>query len=153
MIVTMGQTTERYKLLADVLGKSNVTHRLDSPFDFITIASKGMSSTAIKHFSDYFELNRVITAHFLNISEPTLYRWVKSKKDLERNFSVQLFEISDVFLYGIEVFNNSKESFFKWLNLPNTALGGIEPQELIEIPGGVSKVRDLLGRIEHGVFS
>jgi uncharacterized protein (DUF2384 family) len=28
-----------------------------------------------------------------------------------------------------------------------------QPFELIEIPGGISKVRDVIGRIEHGVYS
>jgi putative toxin-antitoxin system antitoxin component (TIGR02293 family) len=55
-------------------------------------------------------------------------------------------------LYGNEVFG-SQTNFFKWLELPNTALGGLEPKELLEIPNGVSKVRDLLGRIEYGVYS
>jgi uncharacterized protein (DUF2384 family) len=54
--------------------------------------------------------------------------------------------------YGSEVFG-STEHFIKWLNLSNTALGGMEPYELLGIPGGVSKVRDLLGRIEKGVYS
>jgi putative toxin-antitoxin system antitoxin component (TIGR02293 family) len=88
----------------------------------------------------------------LSVSEPTLYRWTKANKILARNYSIQLFEIVDMFIYGSEVFD-SNENFFKWLNLPNTALGGFEPQDLIEIPGGISKVKDILGRIEHGVYS
>jgi putative toxin-antitoxin system antitoxin component (TIGR02293 family) len=106
----------------------------------------------VKNFRIYFELPRDIIADMLNISAPTLYRWTKSNKNLERNYSIKLFEIADLFLYGIEVFE-SKENFFKWLNLPNTALGGLEPLELIEIPDGISKVRDIIGRIEHGVYS
>jgi len=39
------------------------------------------------------------------------------------------------------------------LNRPNTALGGIQPIELIEMPEGISKLRDILGRIEHGIDS
>lgn len=148
----METTTERYRKLAEVLGKSNVKGRLESPFDFIMIATRGMNVSAIKHFSDYFDLSKNFTASILNLSEPTLYRLLKSKNDLKRNYSVQLFEVTDLFLYGIEVFEN-RDNFFKWLRLPNTSLGGIEPQDLIEIPGGVSKVRDAIGRIEHGVYS
>lgn len=148
----MEQTIERYRKLSEVLGKNNVKGRLDSPFDFILIATRGMSVNAIKHFSDYFDLSKHFTASILNLSEPTLYRLLKSNDNLKRNYSVQLFEVTDLFLYGIEVFEN-RENFFKWLRLPNTSLGGIEPQDLIEIPGGVSKVRDLIGRIEHGVYS
>ncbi len=148
----MYRTIERYQKLNEVLGKENLNFRVDSPFDFITIATRGLSSDAVRHFNVYFSLSKNFTANLLNLSEPTLYRLLKSKNDLKRNNSVQLFEVSDLFLYGIEVFE-SKENFFKWLELPNTSLGGIQPQELIEIPGGISKVKDVLGRIEHGVYS
>ena len=152
MIKEKESTTEHYKKLIEVLGKKYVKAEVESPFDFIHIANKGINANVIKNFRVYFNLSRNLTAHMLNISEPTLYRWTKANKNLERNFSVKLFEIADLFLYGSEVFEN-KQNFFKWLNLPNTALGGLEPQELVEIPGGVSKVRDILGRIEHGVYS
>ena len=148
----MGKTIDRYQKLNEVLGRDNLTERVDSPFDFITLATKGINSDAVVHFSDYFNLSKNFTATLLNLSEPTLYRLLRSKQDLKRNSSVQLLEAADLFLYGIEVFE-SKENFFKWLHLPNTSLGDIEPRELIEIPGGISKVRDVLGRIEHGVYS
>ena len=147
----MGKTIDRYQKLEEVLGKENLKKRVDSPFYFVSIASKGLNSNAIVHFKAYFDLSQKFAAALLNISEPTLYRLLKSKQDLKRNSSVQLFEAPELFLYGIAVFE-SKDNFFKWLQLPNTALGGIEPQELIEIPGGISKVRDILGRIEHGVY-
>lgn len=57
-----------------------------------------------KNFRIYFDLPRDIIADMLNISVPTLYRWTKSNKNLERNYSIKLFEIADLFLYGIEVF-------------------------------------------------
>lgn len=145
-------TTEHYKKLINVLGRKYVTDEVESPFDFIHIAKKGINANVVKNFMVYFELRTEVIANMLNVSVSTLYRWIKSNKNLERNYSIKLFEIADLFLYGIEVFE-SKENFFKWLNLPNTALGGLEPLELIELPDGVSKVRDIIGRIEHGVYS
>jgi putative toxin-antitoxin system antitoxin component (TIGR02293 family) len=152
MIKDKESTTEHYKKLIDVFGRNYVRYEVESPFDFIHIANKGINANVVKNFRLHFDLSRDKTAEMLNVSAPTLYRWIKSNKNLERNYSIKLFEIADLFLYGIEVFEN-KENFFKWLNLPNTALGGLEPQELIEIPDGVSKVRDIIGRIEHGVYS
>lgn len=144
--------TEHYEKLTEVLGRNNVPARIESPFDFIHMASRGISVRVIKNFGDYFNLKKELVAQILDISEPTLYRWIKADKKLDRNFSVKLFEIADLFLYGEEVFGN-RDAFFKWLYLPNNVLGGLEPYELIEIPGGVSKVRDVLGRIEYGVYS
>ncbi len=145
-------TTEHYKKLLEVLGRKNVPAKIESPFDFIYIANKGINVSVIGNFIRYFNLSKNVVAQILSVSEPTLYRWAKANKNLERNFTVKLFEIVDLFVYGEEVFGD-RDAFFKWLNLPNEALGGLKPQELIEIPGGVSKVKDIIGRIEYGVYS
>nr|NQU89083.1 DUF2384 domain-containing protein [Bacteroidota bacterium] len=148
----MESTTEHYKKLLEILGKEYVLANIDSPYDFIQIANRGVNANVIRNFRSYFNIPLEKTAHMLNVSEPSIYRWAKANKSLGRNISVKLFEITDLFLYGMEIFE-TKENFFKWANLPNTALGGMQPGELVEIPGGVSKVRDELGRIEHGVYS
>ena len=152
MIQEIETSTEHYKKLIEILGKKHLRSKVESPFDFIQIASKGVSADVIQNFRIHFNLSRDLMANMLNISTPTLYRWTRSNKNLERNFSIKLFEITDLFLYGSEVFGNDS-NFFKWLKLPNTALGGMEPIDLIEMPGGVSKVKDIIGRIEHGVYS
>ncbi len=152
MIEENDLTTKHLAELRDVLGKKNIKTEVESPFDFIRIATNGLDANIIKNFKAYFNLSLDTTAHMLNVSEPSIYRWIKSNKKLDRNLSIKIFEISELFLLGTELFR-SKENFFKWLNLPNTALGGIQPIELIEMPEGISKVRDILGRIEHGIYS
>jgi len=148
----IGNTTKHYAKVIEILGKKNIRMDIESPFDYIHIASQGINANVIKNFSGFFELNRAATASLFDISAPTIYRWTKAGKKLERNFAVKLFELTDLFIYGADVFGD-KENFFKWLKLPNTALGGMEPMELLEIPGGISKVKDVIGRIEHGVYS
>lgn len=143
---------DHYEEVVNILGEELIQQEIESPFDYITIATKGLNAHIIRNFSTHFKISRDIMADLLNISEPTIYRWVRSNKKLDRNLSIQLFELTDLFLYGSEVFEN-KDVFFKWLDLPNTALGGMEPKKLLEIPGGIFKVRDVLGRIEYGVYS
>lgn len=152
MVIEQKLMTSRYEKLVKILGKQYVKSKVESPFDFIQIAGKGIDAGIINNFRNYFNLPGEATAHILNTSAPTMYRWISSNKKLDRNYSVKLFEVTELFLYGTEVFE-SQDNFFKWLSLPNTALGGMEPQELLEISGGVSKVMDVLGRIEHGVYS
>ena len=152
MIKTKDTTTDHYKALQSILGKKYVRGTVESPFDFINMASKGINANIIVNFRNHFKIPREAAAEMLNVSEPTVYRWVRENKKLDRNYSIQLFELTDLFLTGIDVFQ-SQENFFKWLELPNTALGNLRPKELLEIPGGVAKVKDLLGRIEYGVYS
>ncbi len=145
-------TTKNFKQIRIILGRKYVKSKVESSFDFINIANKGVNANVIKNFRKHFNLSLGTTAHMLNTSEPTIYRLTKSNKNLKRNFSIKLFEITKLFIYGSDVFGN-KENFFKWLNLPNTALGGLEPIDLIDLPEGISKVRDVIGRIEHGIYS
>lgn len=152
MISNISTTTEHYDKLLKILGSNYINSKIESPFDFIRISKDGLNANIITNFRSFFRLPLDSTAQILNISEPTIYRWTKANKILDRNFSVKLFELADLFLYGTEVFEDI-ESFLKWMKIPNTALGGMMPQELAEIPGGVSKIKDVLGRIEHGVFS
>jgi putative toxin-antitoxin system antitoxin component (TIGR02293 family) len=152
MIITKETTTAHYRKLSHILGRKYIHAKIESPFDFITIASRGVNARVIANFRKYFNIPRESAAEMLNISDATVYRWIRKNKKLKKNYSVQLFELADLFLYGNEVFG-SNESFFKWMELPNTALGGLEPKELLDVPGGVSKVRDLIGRIEYGVYS
>src|SRR5665648_707004 len=102
MIKAIESTTDHYKKLVEVLGKEHLKQEVESPFDFIHIASEGVSANVIHNFRNYFNLSRDLMANMLNISAPTLYRWTKSNKNLDRNSSVKLFEITDLFLYGSE---------------------------------------------------
>lgn len=144
--------TDHFDQLNEVMGRRYMKSKIENSLDFINIASEGLSANVIRNFRNYFDLSVETTAQMLNVSEPSVYRWTKANKKLDKNIAIKLFEISELFLLGSEVFG-SKVKFFKWLDLPNTALGGIQPKGLIEVPEGISKLKDLLGRIEHGVFS
>lgn len=152
MITRKISDVDHFNALKDILGRKYIKSNIESAFDFISIASKGVDAHIINNFKAHFNFPRDYVAELLNISSPTIYRWIKENKKLERNYSVQLFELTSLFLYGSDVFQ-SQDNFFKWLSLPNVALGGLEPKEFLDIPNGLSKVRDLLGRIEYGVYS
>ncbi len=143
---------KRYKVMSEILGEDQFKTSLDSSFDFFAVAEEGLEGYSIKNFKEAFPITLDRVASILDTSGPTLYRRLKSPKKLSKNESVKLLEVTDLFLYGVEVFG-SKTNFFKWLDLPNTALGGMQPMDLVELPNGSSKVMDLLGRIEHGIYN
>ncbi|NEN23699.1 DUF2384 domain-containing protein [Cryomorpha ignava] len=146
------RNTDRYNHLIKLLGKKYIKTDIENPLDFISVASRGVEAGIIINFRNAFNIPRDFAAEMLNISEPTLYRWIKEDKKLQRNYAIQLFELTDLFLFGNEVIGSQK-NFFKWMELPNLSLGGLEPKELLNIPCGIDKVRNLLGRVDHGVYS
>ncbi len=152
MIATPQRSTAHYSELIRILGKKYVRTEIESPYDFISLSLNGVDPNVIVNFRKHFDISVDAMAAMLNTSAPTVYRWIKSKKNLDSISSVKLFGLADLFLYGSDVFK-SIENFSKWMALPNTALGGMKPQDLVVYPDGVSKVKDILGRIEHGVYS
>jgi len=145
-------STPHFQKIIHILGEQNISYTLTNAFDFILASQKGVPPSIINNFRNYFNFSRADVASMLHVSTSTLYRWIKSGKKLDQYYSMLLLDLSDVLVYGIEVFG-SKEHLLKWLQLPNTALGGMQPRDLLELPGGISKVKDLIGRIEYGVYS
>ena len=73
-------TTEHYKKIVEVLGEDYVRAVLESPYDFIAIAKRGMSVNVINNFRRYFEFSLEFTSEILGVSEPTIYRWTKADR-------------------------------------------------------------------------
>jgi putative toxin-antitoxin system antitoxin component (TIGR02293 family) len=46
-----------------------------------------------------------------------------------------------------------KEKFNRWMVAPNKALGGKAPFDIINSQFGREEVKNILGRIEYGVYS
>jgi putative toxin-antitoxin system antitoxin component (TIGR02293 family) len=143
---------KNYQDILDILGKDQFTFKVEEPLDFYVVADKGLAASVLQNFKASFSLGLSQIATILSSSEPTLYRRIKENKSLPKQEAIKLLEATDLFIYGEEVFGN-REDFFKWTELPNTALGGLKPMEVIGYPEGISKVRDLLTRIEYNVYS
>jgi len=138
--------------MVDILGKEHTGPTISNPLDFIEIGEKGLPAVILNSIMSRFNLTTNEMADLLGVAFNTLYRWLRINKILDQSHSVKFLELSNLFLYGEEVFG-SAENFTKWIKRPNTALGGMEPAKLMGMPEGLSKVKDLLVRIEYGVYS
>ena len=143
---------DTYDIMEDMLGERGKGVTISNPLDYIRIGEKGISSSFLVEFMERFRLDKSLMADLIGVSMRTLFKWIKSDQSLTQNHSVKVLEMADLFLYGESIFE-SQEDFLRWVESPNTALGGMVPAKLMSMPEGVSKVRDLLGRIEYGVYS
>lgn len=88
----------------------------------------------------------------VGISSRTLSRRRKEKK-LSPSESDRLVSVSRLLTLAVRLFENDKEKAFRWFRNPNRALGNLTPLEMAATETGSREVEDLIGRLEHGVFS
>lgn len=87
----------------------------------------------------------------LGISKATLHRR-KAGGRLGTAESDRVVRFARLMGKAVEVLE-SEENARRWLNSPQYGLGGAVPLDYAETEVGAREVEDLLGRIEHGVYS
>jgi putative toxin-antitoxin system antitoxin component (TIGR02293 family) len=90
-------------------------------------------------------------AQHLVISRSTLVRRRKSGR-LDMQESDRLLRYARLYARAHTVLNDS-DAASDWLKQPARALGFVTPLTFAETEVGAREVENLLGRIEHGVFS
>jgi putative toxin-antitoxin system antitoxin component (TIGR02293 family) len=97
------------------------------------------------------QLSRSELCTALNIPERTLTRRLRESR-LSPEESEKVFRLARVWERAIDVFE-SEPAARQWLKAPNPTLENASPLSLLVADIGADAVLDLLGRIEHGVFS
>ncbi len=88
----------------------------------------------------------------IGVSPRTLSRRKKEKK-LTAAESDRLVSVSRLLTQAVELFEGDKEKAFRWFVQANRGLGGLTPLEMAATETGTREVENLIGRLEHGVFS
>jgi putative toxin-antitoxin system antitoxin component (TIGR02293 family) len=60
---------------------------------------------------------------------------------------------SRVFAKALELFEGDRDAASEWIRSPLPALGGETPTDTARTEAGARQVENLVGRIEHGVYS
>ena len=112
---------------------------------------EGLPVKAFYRLCSNLEISEKALAKTLNIAISTLAR---RKKNGRMTFeeSERIYRIAKIYDRAVEVFGD-EEMGRRWLKEPAWALGDIPPLEFAETELGAQEVDDLLGRIEHGVFT
>ena len=96
-------------------------------------------------------LTRAQVGAALGLPERTLARR-KQERKFQPLESDRIFRFLQVAAHAIEIMGDDEKAG-RWLTKPNRALTGGVPLELLDTPIGASQVDEILGRIEHGLFS
>lgn len=96
-------------------------------------------------------LNLTQFSAFLPVSKRTIEK-AKDQELLSPIVSDRVLQIASLYQYGTNVLG-SNLSFQEWLQSSLISLGGKKPIDFMNNDTGISLIKDLLGRIEHGVYS
>lgn len=122
-----------------------------SSTELIAKIKKGLPVRAFERLCHNLEISEKALAGYLNIAISTLARRKKSGR-MTFEESERIYRIARLFDRAVEVFGD-KQMGRKWLKEPAWALGDVPPIEYAETELGAQEVDDLLGRIDHGIFT
>ncbi len=118
----------------------------------VRFIERGFSFQTLERFRRETGLPMDRLAISIGISPRTLTRRKKEKK-LTANESDRLVSISRLLSLAVELFEKNQEKAHQWFINPNRALGNLSPLEMAATETGAREVENLIGRLEHGVFT
>ncbi len=87
----------------------------------------------------------------LNFAPATIKRRKGGRFTTEE--SDRLYRLAEIFSAAIELFEGDENKARRWLNHPVKGLGGERPVDMAITSAETEAALDLIGRLEHGVFS
>ena len=138
---------ERQFTVGDLLGIEAAT-----PVELARVVENGLEFGTLERVRRVtgWPMERLATA--VGISPRTLSRRRKTSR-LKSWESDRLVSISRLLALTLELFEGDRERALTWFVQPVRALGDVSPLEMAATETGTREVENLIGRLEHGVFS
>jgi putative toxin-antitoxin system antitoxin component (TIGR02293 family) len=132
-------------------GSSDKPEGQMTPMEKMVMVDRGVTKKDLESLKDKTKLDYDELAKVLSVGRATLIN-KKGDDKFSPLLSEKIVGLADLYSYGYEVFED-KERFNQWILRPNQALGGQAPYDLIHNQFGREEVRNVIGRIEYGVYS
>ncbi len=112
----------------------------------------GFPFSYLVHLEQQSGLPRQRLAQFAAIPPRTLARRQRAGQ-LAPEESDRLLRFARIFESLLELFEGDQDHAKRWLLASSLALGGTSPLEFMSTEVGAREVEQLIGRLEHGVFT
>lgn len=138
-------------LIAELLGgAATLTAEVHQESDLIPIVRAGIPAISIRSLADKTQTPISLIGEIAKIDKSTLMRRLRENRRLKPSESDRVLRFARVFALAKSALGDDAHA---WLNAENRALGGVKPLSLLDTASGAREVENVLGRIEHGVFS
>jgi putative toxin-antitoxin system antitoxin component (TIGR02293 family) len=130
--------------------KPRAEHHLTA-FEKIGLVQNGISKRALEGMKGRFGWDYNQLSDVLSVARAKLIN-KKGDERFDKGVSEKIVSIADVYAFGYEVFDD-EATFNRWIFRPNIALGGEAPFHFLDTQFGREEVKNIIGRIAHGVYS
>lgn len=124
-----------------------------TPMDRVNLIRQGLPYESIEVLCHRVDSPIKDILQLLGIPQTTYNKKKKDKDLLTGRDSEVVLVITELLDFGLEVFNQEKEKFQRWLKKPNLSLGGVTPESLFDSLTGIQEVRNTLNRLEYGIMA
>ena len=130
---------------------ANKPESVMTSFEKISMIKEGISKKDLENLKekagfDYNQLSKV-----LSVARATLIN-KKGNDKFDISLSEKIVSVADIYSYGYEVFEDENR-FNDWIFRSNQALGGQSPYDFLDNQYGREEIKNLIGRIDYGVYS
>lgn len=126
------------------------SEKINKRTDLISLVRSGIKAKNLNSIQKFTSLSESELSHILPISKRQLERYDSSHK-LNKEITAHIIQIIELFKKGYKLFG--EEKFSLWIRTPNKVLDQNRPYELMDTSIGIELIEDVIGRIEHGVYS
>ncbi|MEC4048895.1 antitoxin Xre/MbcA/ParS toxin-binding domain-containing protein [Flavobacterium sp. SUN046] len=119
----------------------------------VNLIRKGVPYGSIEVISKRIDVPIKKMLHLFGLPQTTYNKKRREQSLLNGRDSEIVLILTELVDYGIEVFNNDKIKFQRWLKKSNASLGGSTPESLLDSITGIQEVENCLNRIEYGNFA
>lgn len=120
-------------------------------FDKMKILKVGLSKSNLEKFKQKAALDYDKLAQALAVTRATLINNNGTEK-YSSTVTERILALTDLYSYGYKVFGEESK-FNDWMFKPNKAIGDKPPFDIVDNQFGREEIKNILGRIEFGVYS
>jgi putative toxin-antitoxin system antitoxin component (TIGR02293 family) len=137
--------------VASILGQEDADGQFNTPQGLSAELSKGLPYRSLEHIAQSYGLSLTQLSPVVGVSLRTLSRRRREGK-FRPHESDRVGRLARVLAQADETFGDHHKAG-RWLVTEIRALGYVAPLTLMVNDAGVRAVEQILGRIDHGVFS
>jgi putative toxin-antitoxin system antitoxin component (TIGR02293 family) len=132
-------------------GLDIVRERVRRDADLEHLVTAGLPAGVVRHLAESTGTSLKQLQDITLIDRSTFSRRIKHRARLKVDESDRIARVARVAALAIEALGHDEG--LQWLREPNVALGNRIPLAMLGTDVGTRQVEQIIGRIEHGVFS